>query len=294
MAARHVAVEINSELLHVLAEAGRVDDALEVGEQLLRELSDEDPSRADVHLMLARAAATAGRWPPARAQITHVRSADSVPLPHVDALAAQIELGAGQPQDAVCLAERVLASTGPTEHPVHCEALEVLGRVARLLDIDEARAIFTRQLAVAEEGALAVWRLRALLQLDAATQRRRPSAPRRSRPGRRPASEPTTTRHRGRARVPPARWPSRRRAPRPARSPPETPPRPPGHPRRPYRPSGRAGNRTSVPLGLAGGPGLVPETRDLRRPRSTPSSIAACGRLTGQRPTCPSGPSRTR
>jgi hypothetical protein len=28
--------------------------------------------------------------------------------------------------------------------------------------------------------------------------------------------------------------------------------------------------------------------RDLRRPRSTPSNIAACGRLTGQRPTCPS------
>ena len=165
LADRPVAVEIDRELLHVLTEAGRVDDALEVGEQLLRELSDEDPSRADVHLLLARAAATAGRWSPARAQITHVRSADSAPLPHVDALAAQIELGAGQPQDAVGLAERVLASVGPTEHPVHCEALEVLGRVARLRDIDEARAIFTRQLAVAEEGALAVWRLRALLQL---------------------------------------------------------------------------------------------------------------------------------
>jgi hypothetical protein len=28
--------------------------------------------------------------------------------------------------------------------------------------------------------------------------------------------------------------------------------------------------------------------------RSTPSNIAACGRLTGQRPTCPSGSSHTR
>ena len=48
---------------------------------------------------------------------------------------------------------------------MQCEALEVLGRVARLRDLDQARAIFTRQLAVAEDGTLAVWRLRALQQL---------------------------------------------------------------------------------------------------------------------------------
>ena len=118
-----------------------------------------------MHTLLARAAVAAGRWSLARAQIASARSAGAVPTPPLDALAAQVELGAGAPAEAVGLAERALASTGPAEHAVQCEALEVLGRVARLRDLDQARAIFTRQLAAAEDGALAVWRLRALQQL---------------------------------------------------------------------------------------------------------------------------------
>jgi DNA-binding CsgD family transcriptional regulator/tetratricopeptide (TPR) repeat protein len=158
-------VEIDRALLQVLTEAGRVDDALEIGEQLLSGLSDADPGRADVHLQLARAAVAAGRWSLARTQIIHVRGAGSVRAAQVDALAAHVELGAGQPEDAVGLAEQAIAWAGHSEHAAQCEALEVLGRVARLRDIDQARTIFTRQLAVAEDGTLAVWRLRALLQL---------------------------------------------------------------------------------------------------------------------------------
>ena len=48
---------------------------------------------------------------------------------------------------------------------MRCEALEVLGRIARQHDIARAREIFGHQLAIAEEGKLSVWRLRALQQL---------------------------------------------------------------------------------------------------------------------------------
>jgi DNA-binding CsgD family transcriptional regulator len=165
LAGPHVTVEINRALLHVLTEAGRVDDALEVGDQLLSGLPDADRSRADVHMLLARASVAAGRWSLARAQIVCVRQAGSARTPPIDALAAQVELGAGEPEGAVDLAEHALASAGPTDYAVQCEALEVLGRMRRLRDIDQARTIFTRQLAVAVAGGLAVWRLRALHQL---------------------------------------------------------------------------------------------------------------------------------
>lgn len=163
LAAPPTSVEIDQELLRVLADAGRVDVALDVGERLLATLAPA-PRRAQVHLLLARAAVAAGRWSSARARIARAREEGFASAP-VDALSAQVELGCGALDEAVDLAERALANATETGHTVRCEALEVLGRVTRLRDVSEAREIFERQLAAAEDGALAVWRLRALHQL---------------------------------------------------------------------------------------------------------------------------------
>jgi DNA-binding CsgD family transcriptional regulator len=168
LAAPPTVTEIDRALLRVLAEAGRVDDAHDVGQRLLGLLPAQAPPgspRVEVYLLLARVAVTAGRWLLARTQIARARSEASGPVAHIDALAAQVELGCGEPDDAVGLAERALALVIETEFAVRCEALEVLGRVARLRDLDRAREIFTRQLTAAEDGSLAVWRLRALHQL---------------------------------------------------------------------------------------------------------------------------------
>ena len=118
LASGDVTVKIDQALLHVLTEAGRVDDALEVGHRLLDGLSNANPARAEVHTLLARAAVAAGRWSLARTQIASARSAGAVPTPPLDALAAQVQLGVGSPAEAVGLAERALASAGPAEHAV--------------------------------------------------------------------------------------------------------------------------------------------------------------------------------
>jgi DNA-binding CsgD family transcriptional regulator len=118
-----------------------------------------------VHLLLARAAVAADRWSFARARIALARQAVAGSTPAIDALAAEVELGCGALDDAVDLAERALAGVPEAERAVRCEALEVLGRVTRLRDVGRAQEVFGRQLAVAEEGALAVWQLRALHQL---------------------------------------------------------------------------------------------------------------------------------
>ena len=46
-----------------------------------------------------------------------------------------------------------------------CESLEVVGRCARLRDLDHARKAFERALTVADEHRLALWRIRALSEL---------------------------------------------------------------------------------------------------------------------------------
>lgn len=168
-------VEIDRALLRVLTDAGQVDDALDVGERLLAQLRGAWPGsdRTEVHLLLARAAVAAGRWVEARARIVKARTAvadppaptGAEPEAPIDALAAQVELGFGGADEAVVLADRALVACAEDQYAVRCEALEVLGRVARLRDIDRAKTIFTQQLTVAEAGSLAVWRLRAMHQL---------------------------------------------------------------------------------------------------------------------------------
>jgi DNA-binding CsgD family transcriptional regulator len=81
-------------------------------------------------------------------------------------VAAHVALEAGRIGEAESRARAALQAAIIVEQPeVECEALEVLGRVARDRDLDEAAALFGRSAAVAERAGLSVWHLRARHEL---------------------------------------------------------------------------------------------------------------------------------
>jgi DNA-binding CsgD family transcriptional regulator len=71
-----------------------------------------------------------------------------------------IALELGRADDAQELADRVVA--GRSDAQATCQALEVLGRLARGRDLDEAQARFRRCALLAEAADLRVWRARAM------------------------------------------------------------------------------------------------------------------------------------
>jgi DNA-binding CsgD family transcriptional regulator len=166
-----LALEIDEALTETLSLAGKIDEAFVVGETLLARLASvsTDPSRrAEVQLRLARAAATATRWDDARRHLDPARqlAGETALQAEVDALAAYIAIGEGHAEEAEAIARTALAASeraGLVE--VACEALEVLGRCARLRDIGEAEAAFARALQLAQEHGLTLWRIRALHEL---------------------------------------------------------------------------------------------------------------------------------
>ena len=103
-----------------------------------------DPARrARVHVRLAQAAIAATRWRAAEDQLAAARqlTADEAELVRVDALAAEVLLGAARGAEAEAAARRALAGAerlGLAEEA--CQALEVLGRIARNRDLGEAEA----------------------------------------------------------------------------------------------------------------------------------------------------------
>jgi DNA-binding CsgD family transcriptional regulator len=181
-----LAVPIEDALTDVLALAGRVDEAFELGERLLARLdlaSRLPAGGAELHLRLARAGVAAGRW---RVAADHLAAARGVAadLPaglsaRLDALDAQVALGQGRLSQAGRLAAAALAVAERAGLPaVACEALEVAGRVARQRDLQAAEASFARGLAVATAHGLGLWRLRALHELGTVDQLRTESVER--------------------------------------------------------------------------------------------------------------------
>ena len=163
-------VEAETMLVESLALAGQVDEAMLVGERLINQLASAGAAaRAAVHLKLAHAAVDGTRWPAAR---RHIGLADDLlaaqPEPRLAAQAAVLEgevAFAGNAVDqARALAEDALASQGASAE-IRCHALELLGRVRRVNDLDAAREAFEQALATAEVAGLPVWRLRALHEL---------------------------------------------------------------------------------------------------------------------------------
>jgi DNA-binding CsgD family transcriptional regulator/tetratricopeptide (TPR) repeat protein len=191
-------VPVDDALTDVLALAGHVDRAFEVGDRLLArlDLASHLPSGgAELHVRLARAGVAAGRW---QVAADHLAAARSLPArrraggtdggtddgtdgwaARLDALDAQVALGRGQLDRADHLATAALAVAERSRLPaVACEAWEVAGRVARQHDLAAAEAAFTRGLAVADAHGLPLWRLRALHELGTVDQLRTESVER--------------------------------------------------------------------------------------------------------------------
>ena len=159
-------------LVEALALAGRVDEAMAVGDRLIAQLGQGGaaaPARAEIHLQLAHAAVDSTRWAVAAVHLDAAKgllAADPRPAltARVVVLEAEVAFAANEVDRARDQAESVLAS----EHArpdVRCHALELLGRVQRTNDLSAARDTFERALAVADGAQLAVWRLRALHEL---------------------------------------------------------------------------------------------------------------------------------
>jgi len=155
-------------LLGCLALAGNADEALRLGERLIAD-STASASAADVHIQLARAAIAATRWPVASAHLEAARRLEEAdPRPHrrvlIDVLAAELALTGDDLGQAGQLAQAALDSAAASPE-VRCQALEIIGRIARLRDLTAARDAFQRALAIAEAEHLPVWRLRALQEV---------------------------------------------------------------------------------------------------------------------------------
>ena len=169
-----LAFEADEALAQAHALAGRVDEAIEVGGRALERAAEAGAPplrRALLHLALARAAVAGGRWQAANRHVEAARSAagevgHEAVGPPADALAAHVAIGEGRLPDAVASAEAAVAGAeraGLLE--VACEALEVLGRCARLRDLADAEGYFQRALETAERHGLTLWRVRALHEL---------------------------------------------------------------------------------------------------------------------------------
>jgi DNA-binding CsgD family transcriptional regulator/tetratricopeptide (TPR) repeat protein len=159
-------------LVGCLALAGNADEAMAVGERLIASSSDPGvagPAPADIHIRLASAAIAATRWPAASAHVEAARrllAADPRPErgAHLTVLGAELALACEDVAHAGKLAHAALDAAGASPE-VQCQALEVIGRIARLHDLGAARGAFERALAVADAGHLPFWRLRALHEL---------------------------------------------------------------------------------------------------------------------------------
>ena len=161
-------------LVEATASIGNRRRAHEVGQSLLRRLGDGPDNatrRAGVELRLARSSVTACQWDEAEAHVGAARrdavgAEDTRQLSEADALDALIALGRDRPADAVGLARRAHDAALRVGLPrVACEALEVVGRCARVDDLDAAELAFAESHDLAEREGLTIWRLRALHEL---------------------------------------------------------------------------------------------------------------------------------
>jgi DNA-binding CsgD family transcriptional regulator len=145
-------------LVQVLALAGKAAEARSTGDPLLSRLSAADPRRLQLALTLARACHVAAASEDA---VGYLDLAGDGPA--VTALAAHVAFVRQRPDDAERQARAVVQAADPA---VRCEALELIGRVARLHGRrDDAETAFAAALAAAQQHRLALWEVRALHEL---------------------------------------------------------------------------------------------------------------------------------
>lgn len=167
-----LAVEVDEASAQAAALSGHIDRAVELAEAILGGLDADAGGRhrwAHLHLLLARAAIARGRWDVALPQVEQALAAgsdDPTVVPTAEGLGAQIAIAEGRLDEAVRMARSALSVAETAGAPqVACEALEVLGRVARASDVVEAECYFERARAMAERHGLSLWLARALHEL---------------------------------------------------------------------------------------------------------------------------------
>ena len=165
--------DIDEVAAEVLALAGKTDQAIVVGSRVATSSGSSTAPRRGVP---TRTSASPGR-PSRRASGTPPRStspgpgcvaaaADDGLSARVDTVAAHAALGQGEPEAALLLAERALATAESLgDHELACEALEVIGRCWRLSDAAASEQAFDRGRVIAETHGLALWRTRAMSEL---------------------------------------------------------------------------------------------------------------------------------
>ncbi|HLG71486.1 MAG TPA: AAA family ATPase, partial [Chloroflexota bacterium] len=168
-----LATDVQEALIDTLALAGKHQQVGEAGTALLtdlRQLGSRPERLAQAHLKMARARVAASDWAAAGEHLQQARQlaaiGDAVLLPCLDAVAAHVAVGRGRLEEARELARAArenAEAAGLWE--VACEALEVLGRVARESDLREAEAAFEAARRIAEAHHLVVWRVRAVHEL---------------------------------------------------------------------------------------------------------------------------------
>ena len=162
------AIEVEEALTEVFATSGQVERAIETARRLLARIGAPSSAErsADLHLRIARAAIAGGRWVDAESSLDIARAIPGGDRARIDACAATVAEGQRNADQAERLALAALEATerdGPPE--VACEALEVIGRVARQRDLEEAQRAFARAESIAAAHDLRHWRLRALYEL---------------------------------------------------------------------------------------------------------------------------------
>jgi DNA-binding CsgD family transcriptional regulator/tetratricopeptide (TPR) repeat protein len=167
LAAADLVVGIDEALTAVYAVSGQVDRAIEIGQLVLASIGTAQPARsADLHLQIATAAMKGGRWADAERSVRLARQLAPPSMARVDVCAAQVAIGLEDLAEAQRLAtSALLAAEQAGLAEVQCEALEVLGRVARQHDLDEAERFLTRAQAVASAHGLRVPLLRAMAEI---------------------------------------------------------------------------------------------------------------------------------
>ncbi|MGW6279226.1 ATP-binding protein [Kribbella sp. NPDC055071] len=162
--------EVLGSLLLALSATGQVDD-IAVHAATVEEMADHNlDSRkvAALHVQLANAEQMAGRWSAALTHVATARSllgsdAEDADLAPVDAVAANLELARTNPgrlKVATELALRAAAAAERADLPdVACEALQLLGILAREHDLDQSIDYFNRARKVAEAHGMTFQRV---------------------------------------------------------------------------------------------------------------------------------------
>jgi len=157
-------VQVAMERVRLYTLIGDANRALEVGATALDVSTGDD--HAELCLRLARAAIIARRWKETEEYVGQAGRPDDA---RSSVLLAEAAHGAGRIDVAVEHANRAVERSEVDQHPeVLCEALCIVGRLARLSDPAAASAAFRRAGRVAAEFGLRPWRVEAELGLGTA------------------------------------------------------------------------------------------------------------------------------